>query len=42
MENEMDLSSVQINKVRAVEGEITMENIRNCGVVEETGDLDTI
>ena len=28
--NEMDLPSVHMNKVRAVEGEIRMENIRNC------------
>ena len=36
-ENEMDLPSIHINKVRAVEGEIRMENIRNRGVVEDTG-----
>ena len=31
----MDLSSVYINKVRAVEDDIRMVNIRNCGVLEE-------
>ena len=34
-DNDMDLPSVHINKVRAVEGEIRIENIRNHGVLEE-------
>ena len=33
--NVMELPSFDVNKVRALEGEIMMEIIRNCGVVEE-------
>ena len=32
--NVMELLSVDVHKVRAVEGEIRMTNIRNCGVIE--------
>ena len=42
MENYMELPSVHINKVRAVDGEVRMENIRNREVMDDAGDFATI
>ena len=36
--NEMELPDVHVNEVKAVDGEVRMDNIRNRGVVKDSAE----